>query len=131
MDFARAQLCEMGHVIRDVLLRMLYLAHKFGPHVLVVLSKLDVKQAFGRDPIDPARVTVFGDVVGDLVVADRGLQFEGRSSPGLGGFVWYELKHSHTHTTLCGTQMSGHGVWGGGACTHCRNPQQRCFSSLT
>lgn len=109
-DFACATLCKLGHVMRDVLLQMLYLRPKFGRNVRVVLSKLDIKQGFKQIPIAPARAPVFEYVVDDLLVVDFGLQFGWRSSPQVfGRFVSFALKHSHTHPTVRDAQVFGHG----------------------
>ena len=44
-DFDCAPPCELGHVLRDALLRVLYLRQKHGPRARIVLSRIDVKGA--------------------------------------------------------------------------------------
>ena len=45
-DFSSAPSCELGHVLRDVLLRVLFLRQMHGPTARIVLSRVDVKYAF-------------------------------------------------------------------------------------
>ena len=47
-DFSSAPTCELGHVVRDIIWRILYLRHRFGRGARIVLSKMDVKDAFGK-----------------------------------------------------------------------------------
>ena len=42
-DFDCAPPCGLGHVLRDVPLRALYLRQKHGPGALIVLSPIDIK----------------------------------------------------------------------------------------
>ena len=62
-------------MLRDVLLRVLFLCQKRGKNARIVLCRVDVKDAFRQVPVDPAGAPVFGYVVGDHVVVDLRLQF--------------------------------------------------------
>lgn len=44
----------------DVLLRVMYSRHEFGPNVRIVLGKLHVKSLFLQIPVDRSRAPVFG-----------------------------------------------------------------------
>ena len=67
--------CELGHVLRDVLLRVLYLRQKHGPGARIVSSHIDVKEAYRQIPADPEGAPVFGYRTGNLAVVDLRLQF--------------------------------------------------------
>ena len=82
IDFSSAPTCELGHVLRDIIWRILYLRHRFGRGARIVLRKMDVKDAFRQVPVEITRAPVFGYVFGGLVVVDRRLQFRWRNSPG-------------------------------------------------
>ena len=45
-DFSSAPSCELGHVLRDVLLRVLFLRQMHGPTAGIVLCRVDVKDAY-------------------------------------------------------------------------------------
>lgn len=57
--FYRAPTCELGHVIRDVLLRVMYSRQKIVVKVRTVLCKLDVNPCQGR-PFVISLSIVFG-----------------------------------------------------------------------
>ena len=44
--FSSAPPCELGHVLREVLLRLLFLRQTHGRSALIVLCRVDVKEAF-------------------------------------------------------------------------------------
>ena len=70
-DFSSAPTCELGHVQRDIMWRILYLRKRFGRGARIVLSKMDVKDAFRQLPVEISRAPVFGHIFGGLVVVDR------------------------------------------------------------
>ena len=83
-DFDCAPPRELGHMLRDVLLRVLHLMQKHGPYARIVLPRIDVKDAFRQVPVDPEGDPAFGYRVGNYAVVDLRLQFGWRSSPGSG-----------------------------------------------
>ena len=98
-DFAQAPRVELGRVLRNIIGRILYLRLRFGPGARIVLSKIDVTEAFRQVSLQWAGAPVFGYVFRELVVADRRLQFGGRSSPGVFCLVSAALEHAHRHTS--------------------------------
>ena len=80
-DYSSAPTCDLGHVLRDIIWRTLYLRHRLGRRARIVLRKMDVKDAFRQVPGEITRAHVFGYVFGGLVVVDRPLQFGWRNSP--------------------------------------------------
>ena len=99
-DFSSAPSCELGHVLRDVLLRVLLLRQKHGLTARIVLCRVDVKDAFRQVLADPVGAPVFGYAMGEYVVADLRLQFGWRKSPGLWGLMASSLEHVHTHSAF-------------------------------
>ena len=81
-DFARAPPVEVGRVLRNIIGHILYLRRRFGPRARIVLSKINVTEAFRQVSVQWAGVPVFGYVFRELVVADRRLQFGWRNSSG-------------------------------------------------
>ena len=81
-DFSSASTCELGHELRDIIWRIMYLWHQFGRGARIVLRKMDVKNVFRQVLVEITRAPVFGHVFGGLVVVDRRLQFGWRNSPG-------------------------------------------------
>ena len=61
-DFSSASTCELGHVLRDIIWYVLYLRQRFGRGVRIVLSKMDVKDAFRQVPVEVTRAPVFAIV---------------------------------------------------------------------
>ena len=100
-DFSSAPTCELKHVLRDIIWRILYLRQRFGRRARIVLSKMDVKDAFRQVPVEITRAPVFGYVFGDLVVVDRRLQFGWRNSPGFWCLFSSALEHAHNNTSHC------------------------------
>ena len=45
-DFAQPPPVELGRVLRNIIGRILYLRRRFGPRARIVLSKIDVTEAF-------------------------------------------------------------------------------------
>ena len=64
-------------MLRDVLLRLLYLRQKHGPGARIVMSRIDVKDALRQVPVDAEGATVIGYKVGNHMVVDLRLQFGG------------------------------------------------------
>ena len=79
-DFSSAPACELGHVLRDIIWCILYLPQRFGRGARIVLSKIDVKDAFRHRPVEITRASVFGYVFGGLVEVDRPLHLGSRNS---------------------------------------------------
>ena len=73
---------ELGRVLRNIIGRILCLRRRFGPRARIVLSEIDVTEAFRQVSVQWAGAPVFGCGFRELVVADRRLQFGWRSSPG-------------------------------------------------
>ena len=80
-DFEQDPPVELGGVLRDVTWRILYLRRRFGPGARIVLSKIDVSEAFRQVSVQWAVAPVFGYSFRGWVVTDRRLQFGWRSSP--------------------------------------------------
>ena len=99
-DFATAPPCRRGHVLRDVVRRIAYLRRKVGVSARILLSKMDVKDAFRQVAVEWERSPTFGYVFRDLVVVDRRLQFGWRSSPGFWCLFASALEHSHVNTSF-------------------------------
>ena len=69
--FSSAPTCELGHVLCDITWRILYLRRRFGRGARIVLSKMDVKDAFQQVPVEITPAPVFGYTFDGLVVVDR------------------------------------------------------------
>ena len=109
-DFDSAPQCELGHVLREVLLRVLFLRQTHGSRARILLCRVDVKDAFRQVLVDPAGAPTFGYVFGDHVVVDLRLQFGWRNSPGFWGLMASALEHAHTHSTFQGADVSQQGA---------------------
>ena len=59
-DIKQAPPVALGHVLRDVIWRFLYLRRRFGPSARIVLSKIDVTEAFRQVSVQWVRAPVFG-----------------------------------------------------------------------
>ena len=109
-DFSSALSCELGHVCRDVFLRVLFLRQLHGPTATVVLCRADEKDAYRQVLVDPVGAPVFGYAMGEYVVAKLPLQFEWRNSPGFWVLMASALDHSHTHSTFQCAAVSPQGA---------------------
>ena len=95
---------KLGHVLRSVAWRILFLYSKFvagkadPPRIL--LAKQDTKSAFRQVPVQVNKSPVFGYVFEDLVVVDRCLQFGWTSSPSAWGVCASAVEHAHKRTTV-------------------------------
>ena len=59
-DFSTASPCQLGHVLREVVWRILYLRRKYGVGAPIVLSKMGVKDAFRQVAVEWERSQTFG-----------------------------------------------------------------------
>ena len=84
-------------MLRNIIGRILYLRRRFGPRARIVLSKIDVTEAFRQVSVQWAGAPVFAYVFRELVVADRTLQFGW--SPGFFCLFSAALEHAHRHTS--------------------------------
>ena len=98
-DFSTTPPCQLGHVLPEVVWRMLYLRRKYAIGARMVLSTTDVKDALRQVAVEWERSPTFGYVFRDLVVVDRRLQFWWRNSPGIWCFLASALQHSHINTS--------------------------------
>lgn len=96
-------------MLRDALLRVLYLRQEHGPGTRIVLSRIDVKDAFRQIPVDPEGAPAFGYRVGNYAVVDLRLQFGWRSSPGFWGLFSAALEHAPI-TTFQQAEVSTQGA---------------------
>ena len=109
-DFSSAASCELGHVFRDVLLRVLFLRQLHGPTARIALCRVDVKDAYRQVLVDPVGAPVFGYAMGEYVVVELRLRFGWRNSPGFWGLMDSALEHSHTHSTFQYAAVSQQGA---------------------
>ena len=109
-DFSSAPPCELGHVLREVFLRVLFLRQTHGRSARIVLCRVDVKEAFRQVLVDPAGASVFGYVTGGRVVVDLRLQFGWRNSPGYWGLLASALEYAHTRSTFQSAVVSPQGA---------------------
>ena len=87
-DFDQAPSVELGTVLRDVIWRILNLRRRFGPSARIVLSKIDVSEAFCQVSMQWAGAPEFGYSFREWIVTDRRLQFGCRNSLGFFLFVF-------------------------------------------
>lgn len=80
-DFESAPPVELGHVLRDFIWRILFPRAKW-PRGRIVLSKMNVPEAFRQVRVSPIGNQVFAYVFQDWIVLDRCLMFGWRYSPG-------------------------------------------------
>ena len=106
MDFDSAPPSEIGHVLREVFLRVMFLRQPHGSSARILSCRVDVKDAFRQVLVDPAGAPAFGYVFGDRVVVDLRLQLRWRSSPGFWALISSALEHAHTHSTFQGADVS-------------------------
>ena len=97
--------CKIGHILRSVIWRILFLYSKFvlgtaGPPPRILLAKVDTKGAFRQVSVNVNQSPTFSYVFGDVVVIDRCLQFGWTSSPSLWGVCAAAVEHAHNHTTF-------------------------------
>ena len=99
-NFSSAPDCKLGHVLCDIVWRVLHLCRPSAPLTRILLSKMDVKDAFRQICVEWSHCPVFGYAFRDLVIVDRRLQFGWRNSPGFWCLFSAALKHSHVNTSF-------------------------------
>ena len=109
-NFDSAPPSELGHELREVLLRVMFLRQTQSNSARILLCRVDVKDAFRQVLVDASVAPVFGYVFGDRVVVDLPLKFGLRNSPGFWGLMASALKHAHTHSTFQGVDVSQQGA---------------------
>ena len=99
-NFESAPKCKLGHLLRDIVWRILFLRRTLAPHTHIMLSKMDVKDAFRQVAVEWDGCTKFGYVLGDFVVVDRRLVFGWRNSPGFYCLLVGPIEHAHGSTSF-------------------------------
>ena len=99
-DFESAPNCKLGHVLIDIVWRILFLRRTLAPHTHIMLSKMDAKDAFRQVAVEWDGCTKFGYIFGNFVVVDRRLVFGWRSSPGLYCLLAGTIEHVHGFTSF-------------------------------
>ena len=94
-DFESVPKCKLGHVLRDIVWSILFLRRTLAPNTHIMLSKIDVKDAFRQMAVEWDDCTKFGYVFGDFVVVDRRLVFGWRNSPGFYCLLAGAIEHAH------------------------------------
>lgn len=96
---------KIGHVLRDVIWRILYLygclIHGVsGDTPRIMLAKQDFKSAFRQIYVECSKSPSFGYVWGTNVIIDQCLQFGWTSSPALWGVGAAAVEKAHNNTTI-------------------------------
>ena len=99
-DFGLAPKCKLDHVLRDIVWRILFLRRTLTPHTHIILSKMDVKDAFRQVAGEWDGCTKFVYVFGDFVVVDRRLVFGWRNSPGFYCLLAGAIEHAQGSTSF-------------------------------
>ena len=97
--------CKIGHVLRDVIRRIMYLygaavVNAAGTPPRILFAKMDTKSAFRQVSVEAKKSPTFSYVFGDFVLIDRCPQFGWKSSPLLWGVFAAAVEHAHNNTTL-------------------------------
>ena len=109
-DFCSAPPCELGHVLSDVSLRVLFLRQRHGSTARILLCRVDVKDAFRQVPVDPAGEPTFGYVVGGHVVVNFAFEVRVAEKPrvlGIGLVCARTFSHSLQFSRRCGVPARG------------------------
>ena len=106
--------CKIGHVLRDVIWRILYLygaavVNAAGTPPRILLAKMDTKSAFRQVSVEAKKSPTFSYVFGDFVIIDRCLQFGWTSSPSLWGVCAAAVEHAHNNTTFTNAVVTPEG----------------------
>ena len=109
-DFSFARSCELVHVLRDILLRVLFMRKMHDPTAGIVLCRVDVKDVFGQVLVDSVGAPVFEYAMGEYVVVDLRMQSGWRNSPAFWGLMPSALGHAHTHASFKATAVSPQGA---------------------
>lgn len=104
-DFESAPKVQLKHILRNFAWRILYLRHK-APRGRILLSSMDVAQAYRQVVMSWGNGTMFGYPFGDWIVVDRRLPFGWVNSAGYFCLFSAALKHSHTNTTMANAVVS-------------------------
>ena len=99
-DFESAPKCKLGHVLRDIFGRICFSRRTLAPHTHIMLSKMDVKDAFRQVAVEWDGCTKFGYVFWDFVAVDRRLVFGWRNSPGFYYLLAGAIEHAHGSTSF-------------------------------
>ena len=70
-DCSSASIGEFSQLLRDIIWCILYLCQRFCSGARILLSEMEVQDAFRQVPHEITRAPLFGYVLGDLVVVDR------------------------------------------------------------
>ena len=81
-DFDKSPPVALGRVLRDIPWQILKVCRQFGPRARIVLSRINVTEAFRQVSVQWAGAPVFGYGFREWVMADRRWQFVQRNSPG-------------------------------------------------
>ena len=109
-DFDCAPPCELGHVLRDISLRVLYLRQKHGPGARILSSRNDVREAYRQIGVYREGAPVLGYKVVDLVLVDLRLQFGCRNNPVSGDCFRQHCNTLHTQQSHLHHIPAGCGV---------------------
>lgn len=106
--------CKLGHVLRFVLWRTLFLYNKFvkgrAAPTRILLAKVDTKGAFRHVSVNVNQSPTFGCVFGGVAIVDRLLlQFGWTSSPSFWGVCAAAVEHSHNRTTFRNAVVTAEG----------------------
>ena len=106
--------CKIGHVLRDVIWRILYLygvavVNAAGIPPRILLARMDTKSALRQVFIEAKKSPTFSYVFGDFVIIDRCLQFGWTSSHSLWGVCAAAVEHAHNNTTFTNAVVTPEG----------------------
>ena len=87
-------------MLRDIVWSILVLRRTLAPHTHMMLSKMDVKDAFRQVAVEWDGCTKFGYVFGDFVVVDTRLVFGWRNSPGFYCLLAGAIEHAQGSTSF-------------------------------
>lgn len=114
-DFDQAPECLLGHVLFDILSRILFMQQLYGELLEILLCRVDVKEAFRQIPVDPAGASVFGYTMGDQAVVDLRFQYLGSGQARVFGRCF--RPPSNTLTIILLSQMRSFPMKGQGLCS--------------
>ena len=90
----------------------LFLRRTLAPHTHIMLSKMDVKDAFRQVAVEWDGCTKFGYVLGDFVVVDRRMVFGWRNSSGFYCLLAGAIQHAHGSTSFDDAVVTPQGLAG-------------------
>lgn len=109
-DFSQAPECLLGHVLTDIVKRVLFLRQLHGVAAEIMLCRVDVKEAFRQVHVAPSGASAFTYVFEGQAVVDLRCQFGWRSAPGFWSLSSSALEHSHTHTSFQTSMVTAEGA---------------------